>query len=178
MSRKEQEMTLGHFLQVSTMLGREDFLKRYREPVMVAMGVLETDEIRARVGQTMSVRIASPMTYDRKEVHPLAGRVFRVPVEAGEHGELVIGRAMTTDIEVPDDTVSSRHATLNWVGSEVTVTDLASTNRTMVNLQPLKPEEPRQLLNEDIITVGRHSFQFYLPAHFFRILEGLAVPMN
>ena len=178
MGRQKQDMTLGHFVQVASRLGMEAFTRRFREPVLVAMGVLEAAEIMARCGSTLGVRIASPMTYDRKVVHPLAGRVFRVPVESAPTGGVVIGRGEPAEIIVPDETVSIRHCHIGWAAEDVWAADLGSTNGTFVNLKPLKPEVSTRLHNEDVLTVGRHSFQYYLPRHFFRVLEGLATPIG
>jgi hypothetical protein len=177
MPRAKEDMTLGHFVSVAARLGMEDFVRRFREPVLVAMGVLETAEILARCGSTVGVRISTPMTYDRREVHPLAGRVFRLPVESAGAGEIVIGRDAPADVVVPDETVSIRHCAISWVGETVRVSDLGSTNGTLINLKPVRQGGGTPLESEDIVTVGRHSFQFYRPRHFFRVLEGLATPV-
>ena len=175
---ENKDKALGEFVELAMRLGRDDFVKRFREPVLVAMGVLETSEILARCGSTVGMRVATPMAYDRKEVHPLAGRVFIVPIESAPRGGLVIGRDVPARVVVPDDTVSGQHCKLSWEGDDIRVTDLGSTNGTMINMRPVSTELPSPLRNEDILTVGRHSFQLYKPLNFFRVLESLATPVD
>lgn len=177
MSKQREEMTLGRFVHLATRLGREDFLRRFREPVLVAMGVLETSELEARCGATTGVRIATPMSYDRAVVHPLAGRVFRVPTESAGAGEIVLGRVAPADVVVPDETISIRHCSVLWQDRHLSVVDHGSTNGTLVNLKPARPGVPLPLHNEDILTVGRHSFQAYVPLTFYFVLEGLSQPV-
>ena len=174
MESERQEMTLGHFVEVAARMSSDDFLRRFREPVLLAMGVLETEELEARLGRTSEIRVSRPLAYDRGEVHPLAGKIFRLPVLAMPQGTLVIGRDEPAEVVVPDETVSVRHCALTWNKMEVRVTDLGSTNGTFVNLRPVERDDSIRLGDEDILTVGRHSFQFYRPAHFFRVLRGLA----
>lgn len=174
MASERLEMTLGHFVQLAGSVDREAFLRRFRDPVLLAMGVLETDDIATRSGSTSEVQIATPMSYDRDTVHPLAGQIFRLPVVDYPQGSFVIGREAPADIVVPDATVSVRHCAVSWDRMEVTVADLGSTNGTLLNLRPVEREVPVRLGDEDILTVGRQSFQFYRPLHFYRVLRSLA----
>ncbi len=157
--------------------GMERFLEGHPDPVLVAMGVLKVEEIRARVGSTVRVSVARPAQHSPKEVHPLAGRVFAIPRSSFPRGELVVGREAPAQVVVPDDTISKRHCLVRWEPSNVMITDLGSTNGTLINLRRLRPNAPSELFNEDIITVGRHSFQFYLPAPFYHALITLAAPL-
>lgn len=144
----------------------------------MAMGVLDTEEIHARGGATTELCVSKPATHNPKMRHPLAGRIFAIPLHSKPSGSLVFGRERPADILVPEETVSNRHCVISWDNQEVTITDLGSTNRTLINLRPLRPNRPKELLNEDIITVGRHSFQYFLPQALYRILTVLASPTN
>ena len=69
--------------------------------------------------------------------------------------QYLIGRVEECDICIPDPTVSTRHCVLNRKdegGYEVV--DQGSTNGTRVNGQRLEPEQPRVLVNSDILQVG------------------------
>lgn len=55
-------------------------------------------------------------------------RVFELPL-----GSVVVGRSDAADVPVASDYVSGRHARITWDGSTVQITDLGSTNGTMVN---------------------------------------------
>lgn len=169
-------LNLHALVEEARNIARGAFLKKYRDPLLLAMGVLDTEEIRARCGSTTELSVSQPATHTPKEIHPLAGHVILIPITSTSTGSLVFGREEPADILVPDETVSVRHTIIIWEGPQVSITDAGSTNGTLVNLRALRANRPTQLINEDIITVGRHSFQFYLPNHFFRVLEGLATP--
>jgi hypothetical protein len=51
--------------------------------------------------------------------------------------EVIIGRDPTCDFQVPDDTISSRHARLSYHHKQWWLEDLLSTNGTFLNQEPL-----------------------------------------
>jgi hypothetical protein len=171
-------LTLKDFILAARSLSRADFLKANPDPLLVAMGVLDTEEIRAKCGSTTELCVSKPATHNPQAKHPLVGRVFIVPLSSWPSGSIVFGREPPSDVVLADDTVSIRHCAVRWDGTDVTVADLGSTNGTLVNLRPVRPSRPVELLNEDIITVGRHSFQFFLPQQLHTMLQVLATPPN
>lgn len=171
-------LALRDFVLDVRSLSRADFLRAHPDPVLVAMGVLDTEEIRARCGSTTELCVSKPATHNPQARHPLAGWAFVIPVSSQPKGSVVFGREPPADIVVPEETVSIRHCALSWDGAELIIADLGSTNGTLVNLRPLRPSRPMELLNEDIITVGRHSFQFFRPQQFHAMLQVLTTPPN
>jgi hypothetical protein len=169
---------LKDFVLAVRSLSRADFLRANPDPVLIAMGVLDIEEIRARCGSTTELCVAKPATHNPQARHPLAGWAFIVPLSSQAKGSIVFGREPPADVVVPDETVSIRHCALSWEGPELIIADLGSTNGTLVNLRPLRPSRPMELLNEDIITVGRHSFQFFLTPQFHAMLQVLTTPPN
>lgn len=176
MPQSRPELTLNTLIDEARRLKMQGFLRRYPSPALVAMGVLKVEEIRAKVGSTMQVSVARPARHSPKEKHPLAGRVFGIPRAERSSGELVVGREPPADVVVPDSSVSGRHCVIKWDPDEVTITDEGSTNGTLVNLKSVRSGVAVELLNEDIITVGRHSFQYFLPAPFYHALITLSSP--
>ena len=55
--------------------------------------------------------------------------------EALSIGSTVIGRGDQANLRLPDVGISRRHARLDYDGAQVVLTDLGSTNGTMVNGQ-------------------------------------------
>ena len=53
-----------------------------------------------------------------------------------------------------DPAVSQVHAIIKWTGSEYTVTDLGSSNGTLVNDEECETDEAVVLKNGDLIVVG------------------------
>ncbi len=72
----------------------------------------------------------------------------------------IIGRAVESFVFVDDKSVSKSHAKLSIAGLEVTITDLGSTNKTVVNGAFLEPLVPRRLKNNDQIKTGNVIFKF------------------
>lgn len=73
------------------------------------------------------------------------------PVE-GETFE--IGRSPLCEIPLDEKSVSSKHARISSSEEEDTITDLGSTNKTLVNGVELKPNVPYTLENNDVIKMG------------------------
>lgn len=67
-----------------------------------------------------------------------------------------IGRKPTNDLMLDDQTVSSEHAAVT-VLDEPFITDLGSTNGTLVNGERISKQPLR---NGDVISIGRHELRF------------------
>ena len=72
----------------------------------------------------------------------------------------VIGRSESAHIFVEDRSVSKSHAKVTILAGEVSITDLKSTNQTIVNGETLKPLVPRKLSNNDQVKTGNVIFKF------------------
>lgn len=72
----------------------------------------------------------------------------------------VIGRAHESKIYIEDRSLSRSHARIDIKGNEVTVVDLGSTNKTVVNGQVLPPMAPCRLNNNDQVKTGNVIFKF------------------
>ncbi len=72
-------------------------------------------------------------------------------------GSTIIGRGTASDFRLPDTGVSRQHAEITWDGREATLTDLRSTNGTMVNDTPV---ESWLLADGDIISMGHSLMEF------------------
>ena len=74
-----------------------------------------------------------------------------------------IGRDHSNDIVIPEKTVSSLHAVLEYRNSFFWLEDQRSRNQTLVNGENLKPYEPRRLKSGDEIGIHDVRFQFFSP---------------
>lgn len=63
-----------------------------------------------------------------------------------------IGRAMTNDIPLNDNFLSSEHAVLEWDGNTWLIEDLGSTNGSWLNGREL--DQPTPLTYGDVVQVG------------------------
>lgn len=83
----------------------------------------------------------------------------------------IFGRSDDATLNVPYRFVSSRHFELRQTGSEFTITDLNSTNGTLVNNKSLVPDQSQPIHNGDIIRIGDDAFGVSLGLTFHNPLE-------
>ncbi len=76
-----------------------------------------------------------------------------------ESGAL-IGRSPDCQIFVDDKSLSRQHAKLGVSGSDVTILDLNSTNKTQVNGVELAPMAPKRLATNDQVKTGNVIFKY------------------
>ncbi len=90
-----------------------------------------------------------------------------------------VGRSPEADLSIPEGFgfVSSRHFELRRLGNDFTITDLNSTNGTLLNSRPLPPNLPTDLHDNAIIRIGDESFGVSLGLTFSNPLEA-ALPME
>jgi two-component system cell cycle response regulator len=79
------------------------------------------------------------------------------PIEATDS---IIGRALTAHLHIDDRSVSKSHAKVVLSAGEVSIIDLESTNKTVVNGKILPSLQPLKLKNNDQIKVGNVIFKF------------------
>jgi pSer/pThr/pTyr-binding forkhead associated (FHA) protein len=68
--------------------------------------------------------------------------------------QVTLGRVPGNTVELPDASVSSRHAQLTRAGEDYVFRDLGSTNGSQVNGSAATPEEDYPLSNGDTVTLG------------------------
>ena len=71
-----------------------------------------------------------------------------------------LGRATESDIHLGEGGLSKTHAQFTRAGDVVTVADLGSTNKTIVNGKTLAPHQPHPLANNDLVQAGKLFFKF------------------
>ncbi len=77
-----------------------------------------------------------------------------------EEKDCTIGRGETSDVCVEDRSVSKKHAKITVHEGEVSITDLQSTNKTIINGAILPPQIPHKLSNNDQVKTGNVIFKF------------------
>ncbi len=74
--------------------------------------------------------------------------------------DIVIGRSIESQVYIDDRSLSRTHAKFVVVGNEVSIVDLGSTNKTMVNNVILVPLSACILKNNDQLKTGNVVFKF------------------
>ncbi len=77
-----------------------------------------------------------------------------------ESNDIIIGRSMSSNVFIDDRSVSKSHAKLTYSFGEVSIIDLDSTNKTIVNGSAIPPFVPKKLENNDQIKIGNVLFKF------------------
>jgi pSer/pThr/pTyr-binding forkhead associated (FHA) protein len=75
---------------------------------------------------------------------------------------IVIGRARSSDVCLPDMAVSTRHAEIRVSGNDYVAVDLDSLNGTQVGGKALTAFRPRTLKNGDCLTIANFTIEFQL----------------
>jgi hypothetical protein len=90
------------------------------------------------------------------ETGPFAGRIVALPNHL-----VTLGRAPDNDIVVGDPATSGHHGRIDVRGGSFWISDLGSTNGTLVNGDPVIE---RQLADGDMIAIGQNTLRFTLEA--------------
>ncbi|HSS92575.1 MAG TPA: prolyl oligopeptidase family serine peptidase [Candidatus Dormibacteraeota bacterium] len=88
------------------------------------------------------------------ESGPFAGRVVALPSQM-----VTVGRAPDNDLVVGDPATSGRHGRIEMRAGAFWISDLGSTNGTLVNGEPVIE---RQLSDGDLIAIGQNTIRFTL----------------
>jgi pSer/pThr/pTyr-binding forkhead associated (FHA) protein len=84
-----------------------------------------------------------------------AGDISPLPELSFDAPRIVIGRASGCELQLPDPSVSGRHASLRQRGSEYVVVDEGSENGTFAGATRLTRQAPHVVANGDLLRFGR-----------------------
>jgi hypothetical protein len=152
----DPDLKLGHFGLLAQRTGEESPVGPTKAmPVVTAAAAAPAMERAASPGQanlaggTAVIRPAEAEEYGlvRQTIVLKAGNQVR----EFNHGRVIVGRAKDVDFQVDDPNVSRRHAAIYWADGILMVTDLDSTNGTMVNGYPVTNSV---LQPHDVVTIG------------------------
>jgi pSer/pThr/pTyr-binding forkhead associated (FHA) protein len=106
-------------------------------------------------GSNKTAAISAP---PKKEVPAamLVGEGMEFPLRKGAN---VFGRKADSDVQIVDPYVSGRHGTIEIAADGVYLTDVGSSNGTMLNDAKLVPNMRTQVQPEDVIKLGSKEFR-------------------
>jgi len=125
---------------------------------------INEDEPQATQLQPANKAVKSPQKERRPALVSLRGELMAVPIPL-ERDEVIIGRAIEADVRLNDSRASRLHARISSELDPETrqtncrITDLGSTNGTLVNGEPITEVS---LNDGDKIVIGDHLFRFDL----------------
>lgn len=134
------------------------------KPRLMSIHNFDEDDREPTQLQPASKTGKSPQTDRRPALVSLRGELMAVPIPL-ERDEVIIGRAIEADVRLNDSRASRLHARIsshvdpNTNQTSCRITDLGSTNGTLVNGEPIM----EVTLNDgDKIVIGDHLFRFDL----------------
>jgi diguanylate cyclase (GGDEF)-like protein len=83
----------------------------------------------------------------------------------------VLGRGITADIRIEDETVSAKHCSFLKRDDDVHVVDLGSSNGTFLNDKRLKEQQSYQLRKDDLLRAGNMMLKFLPPGALETVLQ-------
>jgi hypothetical protein len=151
-------------------LGPAGFQRVFVQPVLVTLGMAGEINPAASSGGTSVVNLNDGSFACTR----LTGRVFPVvKPQNSMRGPISVGRTSENDIAIPEYSVSKRHCIIARVENEYRLTDMGSTNGTILDGTTLLPQKPRRLKGGETIALGRLMLVFYFPEGFVRHLQAL-----
>jgi pSer/pThr/pTyr-binding forkhead associated (FHA) protein len=153
----DPDLKLGHFGLLAQRTGEESPVGPTKAMPVVTAATAAAPAMERAVspgqanlaGGTAVIRPAEAEEYGlvRQTIVLKAGNRVR----EFNHGRVIVGRAKDVDFQVDDANVSRRHAAIYWADGSLMVTDLDSTNGTMVNGYPVTNSVLRP---HDVVTIG------------------------
>ena len=161
---------------ISTWYGREEeeFVAVHAEPVFIGTGHVDAELIQTsqQAGTTWCVAISPEALAGKASGGPFVGTIFPLVGKSGPgQREILIGRSPFCDIVLDEPAVSELHCQIEKGEAGYSISDQGSTNGTLINGKPLEPPASHTLTDEDIVTVGQHSFQYFTPRILYTYLQ-------
>ncbi len=166
--------TVGELIGNSYTLMLEEFLEQYTSPILIGVGILDSRMLQQPDDRHSTLALTlNPMDETGQQTrHHLMGHLIPIGLADGSPWTRVsLGRSTENDVVIDDPAVSEYHCYVKARGKKLTLGDLGSTNGTKVNGVPLKPPQTHVLHDEDLLTLGRCSFQYFTPAALYDYLS-------
>jgi FHA domain-containing protein len=168
------QLTFAELLGLARASAPDEFETRIDCPYLIATGTLAGDVRPGRVlGETSSLQLDDGRAaHTMAKKHPLAGQVFAVRKRLrSDPARVHLGRTEENDIVIDETSVSSHQASFERNGELLFLSDAGSRNGTYVNLDRIDKGESKPVKDEDVVTFGRVSFQFFNPLPLYYALK-------
>lgn len=128
--------------------------------IVLPEGVGITPEERAEIERQKAEEAAKALQTPASLVSEETGEVYPLPM-----GTTTVGRRSVNQIAFTGDIyVSGRHAEIHFDGETLTLTDVGSTNGTLVNGERVAPHTPVPLHDGDLVVMGQQRLRVRLQA--------------
>lgn len=165
--------TVGELIAKCYTLSVEEFMEIYSEPMLIGVGLLDSMLLQHKDHRHSTLALGLEAANDPHQTrHHLMGTIVTIgSADGSSWSRLSIGRTEHSDIKIDDPAVSEVHGYIKQRDDTLVIGDLGSTNGTKINGVPLKPPLVHEFIDEDILTFGRCSFQFFTPRVLYEYLS-------
>lgn len=162
-------MVLGELVAPARALSRSGFIDRVGGDVL--LGSADAHQSQEWLFETVIQNRDQPIRPDARMMRELIVMIIR-RVRAGDQGAAVlVGRATTNDICIPDESVSKLHARLFLPGPRLA--DADSSNGTLCEDTRLEPGDMIDLHHGYRVQFGRLEFRFYRVTRLYDLARTL-----
>ncbi|MBF0462337.1 MAG: FHA domain-containing protein [Magnetococcales bacterium] len=169
--------------QFAEKVGESSFLDQVRHPCLVGIGRFAGEFVeRAKDNRAVTIKFvqadSNQAMAEESADMGIHESLYPLIVSADQLSgskRFRIGRSSTSDIVIPDYSISSEHADICYDKRNYRLEDLLSTNGTVVNGVPVWGKGV-ELRDGDKIKLGRFQFMLAWPAALYKIL--LAPPLQ
>ncbi len=154
--------------------GRARFFDQYpASSVLIGLGILGLLDEYQNVKDHQTMRFSSDDRDEYIRSAALIDRVWFVTKKPENRKELriVVGRTAESDVTIPELSISTEHCAFSASPFGLRLTDLGSTNGTMVDGHRLAKGEASQLQSGSKITLGRFEFEYLRHKDFLQRLQ-------
>jgi hypothetical protein len=154
--------------------GKARFFDQYpASSVLIGLGILGLVEETQNSKDNQTLRFNAEERSDYIRSTALANRVWFVVKKPENRTELriVVGRTAESDVTIPELTISTEHCAFEASPFGLRLTDLGSTNGTVVDGQRLAKGETASLRSGSKIILGRFEFEYLRHKDFVQRLQ-------
>jgi len=169
--------SFADLLKLASECGMDEFTNVVDCPYLVATGTLAGKLEAGAVTKDTGFLQLPPghPAHTLGDKNPMAGQVMVVrKLMRDDPSRIYVGRAAGNDLVIDDRSISSRHAWFERQGEALLVADAGSRNGTFVNLERCPKGEAQAVKDEDVVTFGRVSFQFFNPEALYFALRAFS----
>ncbi len=162
---RAMEQTVRELKELTQGLGRDALLKQLGPFVLVQRPFAPQPHAARNVTAPMGRRPTASVDFEDLWVLTLP------PIRARD--SFTLGRGAECDVVIDEKTVSSVHAKIDWADlgpshRAAMLHDLKSSNGTLLNGDPVKPEEPKLLHDNDAVDIGSVRLIYLLADTFLK----------
>ncbi|MBF0162408.1 MAG: FHA domain-containing protein [Magnetococcales bacterium] len=124
--------------------------------------------------EEVDTALALPPSRQSHKARLLAGSMYplsKSPLSTTNENTFIVGRGVASDLRMNDPTISKQHARIEFKGGKLWLSDLGSSNGTLLDIRPLQPFMPREIREGHKVSFGNTHFVLVSPDRLYKSLQ-------